>query len=490
MMIKKICLGAVSVVLVASLAGAGWFYWPKVWPRLREARESWQTAPHGDGHTDHDEGEGEAHDTRTDHGEEGHAEGDKAEGEHGAGGHGDEAAPVDLSMSVKEILAARCEHDMPTHQCEECRYEVGVVKVSPSIMVGQPGLKNGLVKTMKVGRQKVATTIDVTGEIQLNENAAAHISPRIPGVIRSVLVDVGAVVKKGDVLFEIRSVELGQALSEYHKTQTMVALSRKNYEREKGLFERKVGSERAMIEAQMAFEEHQAQFKAAELKLHVLGLTEPDLVALESASHTAVAGRLSVRAPLSGTVMEKHAVVGELVEPGKDAMLVADLSDVWVWANIYDQDLASLLERSKEGPIPVKVLVAAFPNRTFAGTLDYVGASMDEHTRTVKVRATAKNEDGLLRPGMFCQVLVPLTTAAEVVAIPKAALLEDEGIHFVFKHAQGDYYVRRAVKKGRSFNGSVEIVEGLEPGETIVADGAFLLKSDVLRSKMGAGCAD
>jgi cobalt-zinc-cadmium efflux system membrane fusion protein len=78
----------------------------------------------------------------------------------------------------------------------------------------------------------------------------------------------------------------------------------------------------------------------------------------------------------------------------------------------------------------------------------------------------------------------------EAIAIPKVALLSDEGNDFVFKHLKDDYYVRRPVKKGREFDDSVEVVDGLKVGETIISDGSFLLKSDVLRSKMGAGCAD
>ena len=90
---------------------------------------------------------------------------------------------------------------------------------------------------------------------------------------------------------------------------------------------------------------------------------------------------------------------------------------------------------------------------------------------------------------MFCQIRISLTTDETVLAVPKAALLADEGVDFVFKHLKDTYYVRRRVKVGRPFDGLVEIVAGLEPGDTIVAHGAFLMKSDVLGEKMGEGCA-
>ena len=115
---------------------------------------------------------------------------------------------------------------------------------------------------------------------------------------------------------------------------------------------------------------------------------------------------------------------------------------------------------------------------------------MDESSRTVKVRIEASNPNGRLLAGMFADVELMLPTAEEVLAIPRSALLEDEGRAFVFVFHHDDYYVRRPVVRGRSWAGWVEIRRGLEPGATIVTEGSFLMKSDVLRSKMGAGCAD
>jgi cobalt-zinc-cadmium efflux system membrane fusion protein len=411
-------------------------------------------------------------------------------GEHAGHGEEERDAGRDLAMSLEEILAARCEHDLPTHQCAECRYEVGVVRLSASTMKGTPGVKNGLIETALAVPRKLSSPTDVTGEIQMNENTAAHLSPRISGIIRSVKVDIGAQVKTGEVLFEVESVELGRAVSDYQKSRKLVELSRRNYEREKSLFDRKIGAERTMIDARMVYEQHQAELDAAEQRLHVLGLTEEQLAELIRQSHAALAGRLAVRAPLDGTIIRKHAVVGELASPGTDVMLIADLRSVWAWANIYEQDLAPLLERRREGPMAVDVLVDAFPGRAFSGTLDYVGATMDESTRTVKVRVTVGNEERLLRPGMFCHIRIKLAPDEEVLAIPREALHSDEGKQFVFKPLKDDYYFRRPVEIGRTFDDYVEVVEGLEPGETIVVDGSFLLKSDVLRSKMGAGCAD
>jgi cobalt-zinc-cadmium efflux system membrane fusion protein len=242
----------------------------------------------------------------------------------------------------------------------------------------------------------------------------------------------------------------------------------------------------------MVFEQHRTDLKASEQTLHVFGLTEDDLAGILNPSHGAGAGSLPVRAPVAGTIIEKHAVVGEMVEPGKDLMLLSDLTTVWVWADVQSRDLAHLLAAEKRGPVAVEITVAAFPDRQFKGVLDYVGATMDEQTRTVKVRATVENSGFELRPGMFCEAAISLGNgqAEDVLAVPRVAVLADEGKSFVFKHWKDDFFVRQDVRKGRDFFGTVEILDGLQAGDAVVAEGAFLLKSDVLREKMGAGCAD
>jgi cobalt-zinc-cadmium efflux system membrane fusion protein len=115
---------------------------------------------------------------------------------------------------------------------------------------------------------------------------------------------------------------------------------------------------------------------------------------------------------------------------------------------------------------------------------------MDESSRTVKVRLAVQNGDGRLLAGMFAGVKLFLPGADQVLAVPRAAVLEDGGWSFVFVHYRGEDFVRRPVAVGRAWAGWTEIKQGLDPGQVVVAEGAFLMKSDVLRSKMGAGCAD
>jgi cobalt-zinc-cadmium efflux system membrane fusion protein len=180
-----------------------------------------------------------------------------------------------------------------------------------------------------------------------------------------------------------------------------------------------------------------------------------------------------------------HAVPGELVKPEESIVTVGDVSSVWVWADLHEDQLGRVLDAQRAGRLRAEIAVKAFPDASFPGTVDFVGPTMDERTRTVKVRVAAK-----LRAGMFATVRIFLPGDEEALAVPRAAVLSDEGRSFVFVHHHGDYWIRRPVEPGRRWVDWVEVREGLSGSETLAADGSFLLKSDVLRSKMGAGCAD
>jgi cobalt-zinc-cadmium efflux system membrane fusion protein len=308
--------------------------------------------------------------------------------------------------------------------------------------------------------------------------------------VKTIKVDLGQQVKKGDVLFEIESPELGLAIGMCRKNRALAALALKNVEREKTLVARKLSPEVDLIEAQMKYDEYRIEVESAENALRVMGLDEVTLETLTSDRASGKHFMLPVTAPQDGIVIQKHLDPGEATASGKDVLTIADLSSVWVWLNVYEQDLARLLGEAKKGSPRVRITTLAFAEKTFEGEINLIGSMLDEHDRTVKVRAVLKNADALLRPGMFCSGNVVFEMPEKVVAVPKAALMSDEGKYFVFRQIREGFVLRTDVEVGRVFADSVEIKGGVAEGDKIVAEGAFVCKSDVLREKMGAGCAD
>lgn len=415
------------------------------------------------------------HEAAAKHGGEGHEPGKLDDH-----GHGEEGS--DLDVPVDELFARGCEHGVKAFECTECRYEVGVARV-PS-----PLLEEKLVTTAPLGKRPVAAAVPLTGAVTFDERRVAHLSLQAEGVIRRVHVVAGEKVKKGQALVELESIGLGEAESDFLEARAALRLARKNLDRQAALQADGITSEREYLEARREYEAAEIRANGARAKLARLGVDARTLGEMDSRGPGAAAGRMVLRAPMDGTVLTLHAVAGEVARPEESLAVIGDLSSLWILADLYEADLG------KVGPNPAGLAatarVKAYPDRTFRGTVELLGATMEETTRTVKVRIRVENPEGLLRPGMFARVELWQPGEEEVLAAPEDAVLSDEGRSFVFVHHHDDYYMRRPVETGRRFGGWVELKGGVAGGETLVTNGAFLLKSDVLRSKMGAGCAD
>ena len=409
-----------------------------------------------------------------------------AHAEHGDGdGHGHGGGESsDLDRPLEELFAATCEHGKKTHECDECRYEVGVVRVPAKLVEG------GLVRKASVSRRRVEAPVVLTGEVRFDERHVTHISPRIEGTVRKVHASLGERVRRGQPIVELDSVQLGEAESDYLAAQAALRLARSSFDRQEQLRKEQISSEKEYLSARQEHEAAQIHARSAQEKLARLGVSQGDLERLASAGRSAGDRALVVRAPADGIVLEMHAVPGELVRPDESIVTVGDVSSVWVWADLYEDQLGRVLEAQRTGRLRAEIGVKAFPDTSFPGNVDFVGPTMDERTRTVKVRVAAANPEARLRAGMFASVRIFLPGQEEALSVPRAAVLSDEGRSFVFVHHQGEYWVRRPVEPGRKWLDWVEVKGGLAGAETLAADGAFLLKSDVLRSKMGAGCAD
>ncbi|MDR0965713.1 MAG: efflux RND transporter periplasmic adaptor subunit [Myxococcales bacterium] len=395
-------------------------------------------------------------------------DGDHADHDHGAG---DEIS--DLDRPIAALVAMRCEHDVPTFTCDECRYEVGFVRANASLIRG------GLLTTTKPERRKVSVPIALTGVLQFDDRRVGHVSTQVEGILRQVRVGLGDKVKKGEPLLEIESVAVGEGQAAHLEAQGLLKLARSNFERVKELRRERIASEREFLQAQQELSAAEIRASSAASKLSRLGSIAAD-------------GRLVLRAPIDGTVFEMHAVSGEVAKTDTPLLTVSDSGVLWAWANLYERDLAAVKkgQAAQAQNLDAAISVKAYPGETFPGTVELVSPAMDEDSRTVKVRIQVKNDDGRLLAGMFAAIQIFLPGAEEALALPSAAVLHDEGRDFVFVHHDGDDWVRRPVRVGRRWAGWVEIEKGVEPSQTVMADGAFLLKSDVLRSKMGAGCAD
>lgn len=375
------------------------------------------------------------------------------------------------------MWAASCEHDIPQHQCDECRYELGMVKLAPELFGA-----NGLILTTNPSLQALSRERILPGEVRMDESRTVHVASPLAGLISRSFAAPGQRVAAGAPLFELDSPEAAEARSSYLKGLAGLALAGKTAERENLLFAKKITSAVEVQEAEARLSQAETEVAAVRGKLRRLGLSEAEI----DAPTAPLSGLVTIRAPRSGQVSEGHANPGEYVEAGKELLTLSDPDAVWIVTDLRDQELAALTAAAKGG-VRAEVTVLG---RTFPAHFEQVLGQVSEETRTPRARFRVGNTGNVLKPGMFVSVRLLLPIGADTLVVPKVAVLADAGRTFVFVHHEGDFWVRRPVTLGKRSGAMVEVAGDLTPAQRIIADGSFLLKSDVLRSKMGAGCAD
>ncbi len=343
-------------------------------------------------------------------------------------------------------------------------------------------------------------TIITPARVAFNAEATAHIGSPLRGRVVEIKARLGQSVKKGDELCTIESPELGEAQTEL--TQKRVAkesagpavdLARSSWDRAKGLYEQSQGT--SLTEVQRREAEYkgavaaqrgaEAAVTAAENRLHLLGMNQAAVDAFLKTGE--VAPRHTIRAPIDGEVIEREVTLGELVGPDRaQLMVLADLTSVWVLADVPEMHLHELAVGSKAW-----VRVGPSDAAPIQGQVAYISPKVDLSTRTAQVRIEVTTKDSPITPGMFAQVEIETkggaADAAPVVAVPEVAVQTVEGASVVFVPVKGEpnTFTKRVVTIGKPVGGKVRVLSGLAEGEMFVPAGSFILKADLVKSAGG-----
>lgn len=367
---------------------------------------------------------------------------------------------------------AHVEHD--DHEGAHDERGEGDAHAEGTVTLTPAALARSGIRVAQVARGSLGAQVSVAAEVQLNPNRVAHISPLVDGKLLDVRAAVGDRVEREQPLVTLRSIALGQARAELERSDAMLAVARKTLRRQRKLRSAGINSERALIEARLAFDQANAEREAARSRLKVFGIRGGNGPDMELIS------------PIAGRVVERHATRGESVSPDDTLFIVADLSSVWIIGRVYEQQVAQV-----QAGMPATLTLNAWPGQIWQGTVDYVGAMVDETTRTLPIRVELANPDGRLRPGLFgtLQLAVTAGEGAGVIAPADAVqTIDGRTVVFVPGEAPGAFE-RRVVTLGRRRGAQVEIVAGIEPGQAVVVAGGFILKSELMRSELGHGHA-
>ncbi|HMO45702.1 MAG TPA: efflux RND transporter periplasmic adaptor subunit [Rubrivivax sp.] len=330
------------------------------------------------------------------------------------------------------------------------------------------------IKVEEVKPQPLGETITVTATIRPDADRLAHVAPRIEGRITAVPAKLGDKVRAGQALAMLDSVAVGEAHAAWIEAQAELGIAEADYKRAESLNAEEIIPRKDYLRAKTDRDKAAAALRAAADRLRLLGGSP-------NASGTAVSA-FAVTAPFAGTVIEKKATLGELASPSEPLFSVADLSRVWIQADLPESALAKVRIGAN-----AKVTVPAYPGEHFSGRVGHIGAALDKDTRTVAARIEVANADGRLKPEMFATATIEVAgDKREAISLPDAAIVLMDGRPTVFVYAQGAYEARE-VEPGERSGGRTVLKSGLLAGDQVVTSGSYALKARKLKSQLGHG---
>jgi cobalt-zinc-cadmium efflux system membrane fusion protein len=332
------------------------------------------------------------------------------------------------------------------------------------------------IKTITVKENPIQSTLKAMGKVLAPPDGKAIVGYAFPGRIIKLHVTIGQWVKKGDPLVTLECEEAGNTKSGYFKALTQFQLAKQNFEREERLFKKDIGAKKDYLETKAQLEIANSSLEAAEKKLQVMGFSQQQIQGLTKAEN--ISPHVTVNAPIGGRVIQTNAVLGVMIEPSSEIMIILNPSTLCIDAEIYEKDLAKIKTQQE-----VQIAVPAYPGETFGGRICYIGDIVHPETRTITVRTRVPNKDFQLKPGMFADIKILLAQRENAVTVPIEAVLDDLDRKIVFVR-EGEHFLCRTVEVGPKFDGYIEIIKGLEIGETIVLEGNYQLKSRLYREAL------
>ncbi len=322
----------------------------------------------------------------------------------------------------------------------------------------------------------IATQITLQGAIEPLPDSIGHIVPRIPGVVREVRKKLGDPVEKGETLAILESRELADVKSTWLAAKEKLSAAEQAFQREEHLWSKKITSEQDYLNSRRAAAEARIEHTAAVQKLESLGVSTSKLLARGEVSGSLV--RYELKSPLSGVVVERHLTVGETTKSEEEVFVVAELSKVNAVVQVYPKDLPSV-----RNGLSAEVTLSTGGQKA-TGTVTFVSPMLDAESRAAKAHLLIDNASGLFRPGLFVSVFLNVDAADAAVIIPKVAIQKVENKDVVFVLTD-EGFVPSPLELGRSNATHVEVLSGLDAGETFIATGSFLLKAESAKAEAG-----
>ncbi|MBM4395446.1 MAG: efflux RND transporter periplasmic adaptor subunit [Deltaproteobacteria bacterium] len=388
-------------------------------------------------------------------------------------------------VPVFQARADWCEeHGFPESICPICRGRAGDAPPSAADALADApadGTKVRLkspravtlagLKVVEAVEGPVQEGVEAPARLAWDAAGVARVNARAPGVVRAVQADIGTPVAAGASLAEIDSSEAGEGRARRDAAKAREEVARARLERLETLRGEGVTSIREVQEARQALEEARAERAAADAALGVIG------------AGTTRSGRYRLITPITGVVLKRTATLGSFVASGEVLFEVVDPSRLWAEVDIPESDLVRVAVGWR-----VTITVPALGNREVTGVLETLAPELDPHTRTVRGRVALDNPDGALRGHMLATARVASGTSEPRVLVPRAAVQHAKGARLVFVRTSDHVFEARRVQTEPAGGDMLAVRGRVKPGDPVVVDGSFLLKTETLKDSIGAGC--
>ncbi len=352
--------------------------------------------------------------------------------------------------------------------CSKSNNAPEVKKLDPLEIAITPEIQKQI-KTEVVGNQDISETLMIPGRLEAQNLRLAKIGSPINGRVSDIFNGLGDVVKKGQVLARVNSIELTQNQLTLIKATQLIGLKTKAVERAKLLFEADVISKAEMQRIEAELEAVKADSRASKDQLEILGMSSKAIEKLESSGQVNSYGDVISRT--NGTIITKMINLGQIVQPEDVLFSVADLSKLWGVAEIPEQQVA-FVQKDQDVTIEVPAL-----NKKIQGKIVYEGDIVNPETRTVMVRTEIDNADLKLKPDMLISMFIQSKKVSKL-AVPASAVVRENDRNYIFVQNNPNTFRLREIELGHKDGQLINVLSGVSQGETIVSDGAFHLNSE------------
>jgi len=327
---------------------------------------------------------------------------------------------------------------------------------SDSVEIPDGGFDPQQVKVAQVSQLSVPIDLSTPGKLAYNAERTKQASARVAGRLDRILVFEGALVREGQPLAELYAPDFISAQKEY-----LLALNTARQLKSSNMKDLQ--------------EDAEATVQSAAGRLHVLGLSYAEVA--EIAKRGTPAEHLTLRAPISGTIVKRNMDPGAFLNVGDSFMSIVDTRVLWFTGNVYENDIA----RVHIGQ-PISLHTAAYPQREFSGRVSFIAPNIDPTTHTLTVRCDVPNPDGLLRPEMYATASIQ-TGSGQATVVPKSALVKDHGSFYVIVQTDAKHFKRVEVQgRDTGSDGNFAVSAGLEASSQVVVRGAALLNEMIVKA--------